>query len=190
MARSKAFDDADAVRAARGVFWERGYAATSLAQLEEATGLNRSSLYATYESKRRLFDYAIDSYLDEVVQPLLGVLEEEGAGQQQLVDYFLRLANFFHSADPRIARRGCLLLNTAMELNSLDVAAAERVRAYRLRVRAAFLSALLQVPCVTEPDIKADLLTAGQIGLMLTSRLDLAQAEALARAQAAEVKSW
>ena len=138
MPRSKTFDDATAVAAARDAFWEHGYASTSLAQLQAATGLSKSSLYETYGSKRGLFDRAVQSYLELVIAPRLGPLEAEGAGQAELVGYFEELAGFFEQAPDRIARRGCLLLNTAMELTELDPAAAELVRAYRLRVHTAF----------------------------------------------------
>ena len=59
MGRHKQFDDTVVVRAARDVFWQRGYASTSLADLEAATGLSRSSMYQTYGSKRGLFDRAL-----------------------------------------------------------------------------------------------------------------------------------
>jgi AcrR family transcriptional regulator len=202
VARSKAFDDATAVAAARDVFWEHGYASTSLAQLQAATGLSKSSLYETYGSKRGLFDRAVQSYLDAVIAPRLGPLEAPGAGRAELVAYFTGLAGFFAQAPDRIARRGCLLLNTAMELTELDPAAAELVRAYRLRVRTAFARVAhtifvapppereLMASKIEEAERRADLLTAGQIGLMLTSRLDPALAAQLATTMADDVRSW
>ena len=74
MARPRSFDTATAVRAARQVFWTRVSEATSLPDLEAATGLRRSSLYQAFGSKRGLFDAAVASYLDEVVRPLLAGL--------------------------------------------------------------------------------------------------------------------
>jgi TetR/AcrR family transcriptional repressor of nem operon len=210
--RSKAFDDATAVAAARDVFWEHGYASTSLAQLQAATGLSKSSLYETYGSKRGLFDRAVQSYLEVVIAPRLGPLETGTAGRAELVAYFTGLAGFFGQAPDRIARRGCLLLNTAMELTELDPAAAELVRAYRLRVRTAFarvahtiffaapppapeLAASSAGPAhpldlAAEAERRAELLTAAQIGLMLTSRLDPALAARLAATMADDVRSW
>ena len=55
MGRTATFDRADAVRAARGIFWDRGYEATSIPDLEQATELRRSSLYHTFGSKKELF---------------------------------------------------------------------------------------------------------------------------------------
>lgn len=72
MARTREFDDETAVRAARELFWERGYVSTSLADLQAATRLSRSSMYATYGSKRGLFERAALSYLAEVIDPCSG----------------------------------------------------------------------------------------------------------------------
>lgn len=180
MARQKAFDDTAVAAAARDVFWRHGYSATSLAQLQVATGLSKSSLYESFGSKRGLFDRAIASYLAEVIDPLLAPLEADGAGPRELAAYFGSLARLFREAPEPIARRGCLLLNTAMELDDLDADAARTVAAYRARIRAAFAHA-----SAADPDV----LTATQIGLMVTSRLDPAAAAALAESLAASAGS-
>jgi AcrR family transcriptional regulator len=190
MARSKEFNDDVAVRAARDIFWRRGYASTSLSQLQQATGLNKSSLYQSYSSKRGLFERAIGSYLDEVIEPLLRDLEAPGAGSAELAAYFESLARLFRTAPAEVANRGCLLLNTAMELNDLDADAAKAVADYRGRVRAAFLSALRSSTSdAAEAERRADTLTASQIGMMVTSRLDPATAAALADTLAAEART-
>ncbi|MBT0768782.1 TetR/AcrR family transcriptional regulator [Kineosporia sp. J2-2] len=189
MARGKGFDDLTAVTAARDVFWERGYGSTSLAQLQAATGLSKSSLYETYGSKRDLFGRCAQNYLDLVIGPRIAPLETGDAGKDVLVRYFSDLAELFRTAPDRLARRGCLLLNTATDLNDLDAAAAGLVRDYRDRVRTAFLAVARRVR-VADPEHRAELLTAGQIGLMVTSRLDPALAAGLADALAREVAGW
>jgi hypothetical protein len=45
MGRPKGYDRETILVAARDLFWEQGYERTSIADLEERTGLNRSSLY-------------------------------------------------------------------------------------------------------------------------------------------------
>jgi TetR/AcrR family transcriptional repressor of nem operon len=191
MARSKAFDERAAVVAARDVFWERGYGATSLAQLQTATGLSRSSLYETFGSKRGLFDRAAQSYLSDVIGPLLAPMEHADAGRRELLGYFAALAAWIRDSSPQIAARGCLMLNTAMELSDLDSEAADLIRSYRQRVRAAIRHSLSSfLPPSRDVDDQADLLTASQIGLMVTSRIDPATAVALAGKIAAEIGSW
>jgi AcrR family transcriptional regulator len=191
MARTREFDYDTVVRLARDVFWERGYTSTSMAQLQAATGLSRSSIYETFGSKRELFGYAVDSYLTEVIGPLLAAMEAPGSGRDDLVAYFLSLARFLRSAPDQIATRGCLMLNTFMELNDLDDAAAALVRGYRRRVRAAIFASLAgSAGTVRDVEGTADVLTAGQIGIMVTSRIDPIQAAELAETMAADIEGW
>ena len=66
--------------AARDLFWERGYEGTSIADLEQRTGLNRSSLYLEFGSKRDLFQAALDCYADQIIATLLADVREADAG--------------------------------------------------------------------------------------------------------------
>lgn len=191
MARSREFDYDVVLRAARDLFWERGYVATSLAQLQAATGLSRSSLYETFGSKRELFGLAMSNYLSEVIEPMLEPMEAPGSGKDEVVEYFLALARHLRSLPGAAATRGCLILNTFMELNDLDDAAVDVVRGYRRRVRAAIHKSLSSMTDpVRDVDGTADILSNGQIGLMVTARVDPPQAAALAEAIAADVSHW
>ena len=173
MGRMRVFDEERAVRAARDVFWEHGYASTSLAELQAATGLSRSSLYGAFGSKRGLFDAVTHTYLDETVGPMLEPLEAPESGQREIVAYFHSLANFVTSTTRPPATRGCLILNTSIELNALDDRAALMVQRYLDRVHAALVAALTTMSAtISDPRAKADILSAGQLGIMVTARLD------------------
>src|SRR6201991_1538681 len=62
MARPREFDEDHVLERALHVFWDRGYEAASLAELQEATGLTKSSLYKAFESKEGLFRRVLDRY--------------------------------------------------------------------------------------------------------------------------------
>jgi TetR/AcrR family transcriptional repressor of nem operon len=190
MARTREFDDATVVRAAREAFWDHGYVSTSLAQLQAATGLSKSSLYETYGSKRGLFERAARNYISEVMDPLLGPLEADGAGQAELVEYFLGLGRLVHATTSGVASRGCLMVTTVMELDELDAEAAELTGTFRQRIRAAVLHALESIDSIDDREAKADVLTAGQLGLVVTSRMNAAAAAALAETIAADIRRW
>ena len=64
MARTKEFDERDALLAAMGVFWRQGYEGTSIPDLLKATGLSRSSLYETFSDKATLFEAAAALYFE------------------------------------------------------------------------------------------------------------------------------
>ncbi len=62
MGRPREFDEEQVLDRAVQVFWTHGYEATSVAALEEATGLGRQSLYNAFGGKRELFLRSLDRY--------------------------------------------------------------------------------------------------------------------------------
>jgi TetR/AcrR family transcriptional repressor of nem operon len=61
----KRFDKDKVPDRAMRVFWERGYEATSIADLLKATDINRGSLYGTFGDRRSLFLSAQDRYVEQ-----------------------------------------------------------------------------------------------------------------------------
>ena len=191
MGRQKQFDDTTVVRSARDLFWQRGYASTSLADLEAATGLSRSSLYMTYGSKRGLFDRALRNYLDEVIWPMLEPMEATGAGREEIVGYFLAQGANLRRSRRSVLTQGCLIANTSTELNVLDAEAVQIVLEYRNRLQAAIFHALGgMAESIHDREAKAEILAATQIGLMITARVSPIAAAKLAETIATDVKTW
>jgi AcrR family transcriptional regulator len=62
--RPREFDTDDALDRALEVFWRKGYEGASLAELTEAMGISRPSLYAAFGNKEALFRRALDRYAD------------------------------------------------------------------------------------------------------------------------------
>ena len=60
--RPREFDIDWALDVALNVFWRKGYEGTSLADLTEAMGITKPSLYAAFGSKEGLFRKALDRY--------------------------------------------------------------------------------------------------------------------------------
>jgi AcrR family transcriptional regulator len=60
--RPRVFDREAALAAATQLFWEKGYEATSLAELTKVMGIGAPSLYAAFGSKEALYAEALDHY--------------------------------------------------------------------------------------------------------------------------------
>ena len=55
MPRNKTYNEEDVVEKALNVFWQNGYESTSMQMLEKAMGINKFSIYSSFESKHGLF---------------------------------------------------------------------------------------------------------------------------------------
>ena len=75
MARTKQFDETQALVSAMRVFWEKGYEGTSIHDLEQAMGLNRTSIYNTFGNKRAIFNRVMSCYKESVMASLFAALD-------------------------------------------------------------------------------------------------------------------
>lgn len=175
MARPRAFDVEAALDNAMETFWSKGYETTSLDDLCEVTGLSRSSLYATFGSKRNLLLRSIDRYVEQRTSRLAAVL----AQPIPIRDAFDALAQQF--IDQIVAgpgRRGCFLGNCAAELPRKDRAALTHVSQGLASTEATFREALTRAKERRELSEDADVdalarfLTAGFQGLRLVGKVN------------------
>lgn len=141
MARTKEFDPDAALRAALEVFWERGYEATSMADLVARLGVARASIYATFGGKHELYLKALDHYGELLHPALLTGLSQPGPALPAVRALVERFAG---EAAGEGGRRGCFVVNTAVELAPHDAAAARRVQASWDYLEAALTSALIR----------------------------------------------
>jgi TetR/AcrR family transcriptional repressor of nem operon len=125
MGRPKGFDPDAAITQAMEVFWRKGYATTSPRDLLEAIGIGKGSLYNTFGSKHQLFMRALYRYRELVTSQLLQTLEGPEPVKDRLRAALESLVEI-DMADP--ARRGCLAINTAVELAGTDEEATAVVR--------------------------------------------------------------
>ena len=75
MARTKQFDERQALVSAMLVFWEKGYEGTSINDLEQAMGLKRTSIYNTFGNKSAIFERVMSCYKESVMAALFTELD-------------------------------------------------------------------------------------------------------------------
>jgi AcrR family transcriptional regulator len=125
MGRPKEFEPDAVVAQAMEAFWTGGYAGTSPADLAEATGVGKGSLYHAFGSKRELFGRALDMYGQGGSELTEAYLDEPGTAKERIRAYLKFLVDT--DLDGPV-RRGCLAANTALELGGRDPEATEAVR--------------------------------------------------------------
>jgi TetR/AcrR family transcriptional repressor of nem operon len=111
MAGVKQFDRIDVLDRAMALFWRRGYEATSIQDLVDATGINRGSLYASFTSKKGLFLAVLDHYAEKLGKPLTDALDDPDPRRaiERMFEAIIR-----RTSDPKWPR-GCLNTNTTLE---------------------------------------------------------------------------
>ena len=75
MARTKQFDERQALLSAMLVFWEKGYGGTSMSDLEQALGLNLTSIYNAFGNKGALFERVMTCYKESVMSALFAAMD-------------------------------------------------------------------------------------------------------------------
>ncbi len=131
MARPREFDVDEALQAAMEVFWDRGFEATSLADLMEATSLHKGSIYKAFGSKHELFTRALTQYLDDVYARMQSELEAPESAKEGIRRWMKIILEF---CNEQATRRGCFALNSVVELGPHDDATADRLRKHFARV--------------------------------------------------------
>ncbi|MEM0930635.1 MAG: TetR/AcrR family transcriptional regulator, partial [Pseudomonadota bacterium] len=139
MARRIEYDSAKVQQSLTDLFWQKGFAETSLSDLEAASGLNRRQLYNGIGDKHAMFLTALDGFTERAGRQFLAALESEDACLDDIEALLRLFAMAGCSEDPQ---PGCLVCTTSQEEISADVAVAGRIDAYFSRIRAAYRNAL------------------------------------------------
>lgn len=131
--RPREFDEEAALEAAMDAFWEKGYEATSMADLCACTGLHKGSLYQAFGDKHQLFMSALRHYADKDFHRVAAVAFKSAspiANIRAAVDKIMEDAG---------SDRGCMMINSLVELAPHDPevkAALKGFGAQRVRVMA------------------------------------------------------
>ena len=121
--RPRQYDPEQALDAALGEFRRRGYTATSLDHLSEATGMARPSLYAAFGNKFDIYRKAVGHYADGSVERRHQALLQEPSLAKGLETYFALIIDAY--VPPGSDPLGCPILSVI----SGEAAADPQIRA-------------------------------------------------------------
>lgn len=139
MARTREFEPNDVIEKAVSLFWEKGYADTSMDDLVKHTGVSRYGIYGEFGNKRELFLRALEHFHGKFGQELLQDLAQPEAGLPELRGFYQKILEYAKTEDGYM---GCFMCNTAVELSRADALIAERVGKMFEGMRTVFLNAL------------------------------------------------
>ncbi|EMY68131.1 TetR/AcrR family transcriptional regulator [Leptospira vanthielii] len=86
MGRHKQFDRTEVIEKAMHVFWEKGFASSSLKDIEKATGVFKSGLYSEFKDKDDLFIQTIHHYKQN--HPSRKILGRDPLGWENIREFF------------------------------------------------------------------------------------------------------
>ncbi len=113
----KSFDEQNAIESAMRIFWEKGYEATSIANLIAGTGVNRGSLYNAFGGKRQLFTQSLLKYDVQTRRAFLAELE---ALDNPVLAFKTLFNTLVEQAQEDTQPKGCFLVNTSIEIATHD----------------------------------------------------------------------
>ncbi|MCJ2177198.1 TetR/AcrR family transcriptional regulator [Novosphingobium album (ex Hu et al. 2023)] len=170
--RPREFDPDTALASALRVFWEHGYESASMAELTEAMGITKPSLYACFGNKEALFKKALDLYEREKLSYVKTALEAPTA--RAVAERLLNGALETHcgSKDPQ----GCLNVIGMVSCTAEAPALREHLVTRRASSEAAVVERLVQartdgdLPESIDPKALAQCLMTVLQGLAVKSR--------------------
>ncbi|MGG0155288.1 TetR/AcrR family transcriptional regulator [Bacillus mycoides] len=113
MARLREFDKEKALDAAMQLFWEKGYAATSLSDLTAKMEIQRPSLYAAFGDKEGLFEAALRRYTNLHAASIRTKLQKEQSVKEAIRIFF---ENMVEEEYKKESNKGCFCINTMVEI--------------------------------------------------------------------------
>lgn len=113
MARLREFDEEKALDAAMQLFWEKGYAATSLSDLTAKMEIQKPSLYSAFGDKEGLFEAALRRYTNLHAANIRTKLQNEQSVKEAIRTFF---ENMVEEEYKKEFSKGCFCINTMVEL--------------------------------------------------------------------------
>ena len=172
MARPRKFDEAAVLDAAMDRFWRNGYEATSVRDLAAHMGITGASLYNAFGDKHALFRQVVERYAERSMRERISRLESTLPPKEAVRAFLGEIVERSMDGD----RRGCLLVNTALEAAPEDPELRAEVAARLAEIEAFFRRAVTaaqrdgSIPPDRAPEDLARLLLGVTLGLRVLAR--------------------
>jgi AcrR family transcriptional regulator len=172
MGRPKCFNRTEVMEKAIPVFWQHGFAGTSVKDLEEATAVNKSGLYSEFKDKEDLFLSSLKHYVAQT--PVLDILKQEPLGWKNI-------QNFLTVGQTCSGRKGCFLVNSAREVGDLPPSAKKIMNEHLESVRNAIAANVKAGGSTIAPISLADMILTFQSGMSVQQNFGVKKEDAVKR---------
>ncbi len=112
MANTAKYDRQDVIQKATDLFWEKGFHATSMRNLQEAIDMRPGSIYASFGSKEGLFKETLQHYADDSLALLRSYAKENEPPLAALREFLMSVVVNQKQAPSNM----CMLVKTISEL--------------------------------------------------------------------------
>jgi AcrR family transcriptional regulator len=166
--RPKKFSRESVLEKALPVFWKCGFADTSLHELEQATGVNKSGLYSEFKDKEDLFVQSLQYYVDNL--ELGRLLASEPLGWDN-IERFLKARP--HN---RQGLKGCFAVNSMRECAILPQEAIDIITQSRSKLKELIAKNIGGEQPETEEYVLAELVLTFFTGIYMEHNVSTSQA--------------
>ena len=110
--RPRSFDKDEVLQIILEQFWIKGFTATSLDDLSNATGLSRPSLYAAFGDKNAIYKAALEVFVAEMREHTVSALHDAHDVRAALTGFFSGALDVYFNG--RTKGLGCLVFTSAV----------------------------------------------------------------------------
>ncbi|MCZ4353556.1 TetR/AcrR family transcriptional regulator [Roseovarius aestuarii] len=181
MSRKPNFNRDELINLARDLFWKRGWAGTSLKDLEAALKIKPGSFYAAFGSKDALFELAMDKYASDGAERLKELAHRYGP--IKALQRFPEMA----VGNATAPAKACMLSKTLLELHAHNHPLANKANHLLLRMEAQFADLFRQAQSAGDidsehvPETLARRYQSDLLGLRVSAERDGVDARAIAQ---------
>jgi len=180
MTRAAPYDRETALDAAMALFWEKGYHATSLKDLEARLSMKPGSIYAAFTNKETLYLLTLERYFAASRAGFRNHMARATSPLAALADHFRSYARM---RPDDMARRACMLTKTLVDTRATDPCIAAASQEYMSAMQGEFAAAFTaardigELPDGSDPDRLARRFQANITALRLALHQDMVPAD-------------
>lgn len=174
MARPKSYNVDEVVERVVYAFWQHGYQALGLRELERLTGLNQFAIRSEFGGKEGLYLTALELYTERAVAHAMQPMRDGSFSQ---ISRFLRA--LVTEGSMTSSKYGCLVVNTGIENARVGSDRLEKaVRRYWCELERSFLVCIEnaikaeEITPTIDPEATAKGLVSAVMGVHAQNRLD------------------